>query len=48
MRGLPNTLTFLDGGGEMGERIRQFDWSQTPLGAPQEWPGACERSFRCF
>jgi PAS domain S-box-containing protein len=28
---------FLAGGGEMGERIRTFDWSQTPLGIPEDW-----------
>src|SRR5829696_6457289 len=31
-------LTFLRGGGEMGERIRSKDWSQTPLGSPLSWP----------
>ncbi len=25
-------------GGEMGERIRQFDWSSTPLGPINHWP----------
>jgi hypothetical protein len=25
-------------GGEMGERIRQFDWSTTPLGRMKHWP----------
>lgn len=29
---------FLSGGGEMGERIRTFDWLRTPLGAPSDWP----------
>lgn len=29
---------FLQGGGVMGERIRSFDWSATPLGAPGFWP----------
>ena len=29
---------FLAGGGEMGERIRGFDWSSTPLGSIAEWP----------
>src|SRR5690348_13785747 len=29
---------FLAGGGEMGERIRSKDWSQTPLGPIEEWP----------
>ena len=26
------------GGGEMGERMRAFDWSATPLGAVERWP----------
>jgi len=26
------------GGGEMGSRVRAFDWSATPLGPPQSWP----------
>ena len=26
------------GGGEMGARIRQFDWSKTPLGPISGWP----------
>jgi hypothetical protein len=29
-----NPLAFLAGGGEMGEHIRAFDWSKTPLGPP--------------
>lgn len=32
--------SFLSGGGEMGELIRNFDWSSTPLGAPDNWPGS--------
>lgn len=28
----------LTGGGEMGERIRAFDWEQTPLGPIDRWP----------
>ena len=28
----------LQGGGEMGERIRDFDWSKTPLGSIDGWP----------
>ncbi|MFI7281261.1 SpoIIE family protein phosphatase [Micromonospora chersina] len=27
-------------GGEMGERLRAFDWSATPLGTPDGWPPA--------
>ncbi|HEY0853624.1 MAG TPA: PAS domain-containing protein [Devosia sp.] len=33
-----NRLNFLSGGGEMGERIRQFDWNSGPLGDPRGWP----------
>ena len=29
---------FLDGGGEMGQRIRALDWSATALGPVAEWP----------
>ena len=28
----PNLLA--EGGGEMGRRVREFDWAVTPLGAP--------------
>ncbi|MFF5052463.1 SpoIIE family protein phosphatase [Micromonospora sp. NPDC000663] len=27
-------------GGELGRRLRDFDWSTTPLGAPGQWPAA--------
>ena len=33
-----NPLHFLEGGGEMGERIRLFDWSGTALGPIEQWP----------
>ena len=29
---------FLSGGGEMGERIRAYDWAQSALGPPGSWP----------
>src|SRR5262245_31353949 len=29
--------TWLSGGGEMGERIREFDWASTSLGATSSW-----------
>lgn len=29
---------FLSGGGDMGERIRGFDWSEHPFGPPPSWP----------
>ena len=31
-------LTFLAGGGEMGARMRDMDWSRTALGPPHQWP----------
>jgi PAS domain S-box-containing protein len=33
----PN-LRFLAGGGEMGARMRAFDWARTPVGCPETWP----------
>lgn len=27
---------FLDGGGQMGERIRELDWTATAMGSPAE------------
>lgn len=33
-----NDLSFLSGGGEMGERMRAFDWSTSPVGPPAGWP----------
>jgi signal transduction histidine kinase len=33
-------LAFLAGGGEMGSLIRSYDWSATPLGAPEQWPSS--------
>jgi len=29
---------FLEGGGEMGELTRKFDWSRTPVGSVDGWP----------
>ena len=37
---------FLSGGGEMGERIREFDWSATPLGPLQTWPQSLRTCMR--
>jgi signal transduction histidine kinase/DNA-binding response OmpR family regulator len=34
----PLELTFLAGGGEMGARMRELDWADTPLGPPVAWP----------
>jgi signal transduction histidine kinase/DNA-binding response OmpR family regulator len=33
-------FSFLTGGSEMGDRIRAFDWSQTPIGSPEKWSSA--------
>jgi signal transduction histidine kinase len=35
-----NDLTFLKGGGEMGERMRALDWSSSPVGPAAEWPAS--------
>jgi hypothetical protein len=34
--GLPGD--FLSDGGEMGARMRAFDWATTPFGSPEGWP----------
>jgi len=31
-------LAFLTGGGQLGELMRSFDWSRTPLGPAAAWP----------
>ncbi|WKB51700.1 ATP-binding protein [Eleftheria terrae] len=37
---------FLQGGGEMGARMRAFDWSTTPLGPPEGWPAPLQTATR--
>ena len=37
---MADPLAFLDGGGEMGARVRAHPWHETPLGPPQQWPAA--------
>jgi signal transduction histidine kinase len=37
---------FLAGGGEMGERIREFDWSASPLGPLHTWPQSLRTCMR--
>ena len=39
-------LGFLAGGGEMGARIRAFDWATTPLGDPRTWPSPLRTTLR--
>ncbi len=41
----PSTPSFLFGGGQMGERIRAFAWTQTPLGAPDTWPQSLQSAL---
>ncbi|MBV8551111.1 MAG: PAS domain S-box protein [Acidobacteriaceae bacterium] len=38
------TQTFLAGGGEMGARIRAFDWTSTPLGPIEFWSQSLKTS----
>ena len=35
----------MNGGGEMGRRVRETDWSQTPLGDYQTWPQSLRLSL---
>jgi signal transduction histidine kinase len=39
-------IDFLAGGGEMGERMRALDWTQTPLGSPVNWPQSLKTIVR--
>jgi PAS domain S-box-containing protein len=39
-------LAFVAGGGEMGQRIRELDWSKTPLGPVAEWPQSLRTAVR--
>src|SRR5688572_11714145 len=39
-------LSFLAGGGEMGARIRAFDWASTSLGRPEDWPRSLKTAVR--
>src|SRR4051812_39239118 len=41
----PPTPSFLSGGGEMSERIRDFDWSTAPLGPIHAWPQSLKTSL---
>jgi PAS domain S-box-containing protein len=39
-------LEFLAGGGQMGERMRAFDWGRTALGQPATWPQSLKTIVR--
>ncbi|MBD3581361.1 ATP-binding protein [Flavobacterium selenitireducens] len=43
---LPSDESFLQGGGELGELIRNKNWSKTPLGHPSVWPQSLRTSVR--
>ncbi|MFO1306268.1 MAG: ATP-binding protein [Burkholderiales bacterium] len=40
------SLAHVDRGGDMGARIRAFDWTTTPLGAPGTWPRSLKTAVR--
>jgi PAS domain S-box-containing protein len=42
----PQSLAFLAGGGELGERMRQKDWSETALGPSANWPQSLKTAVR--
>jgi hypothetical protein len=37
---------FLSGGGELGQLMRDFDWSATSIGAPRTWPHNLRMALR--
>jgi len=41
-----NVPEFLHGGGEMGRRMRAFDWTSHPLGPPETWPRSLKTVIR--
>ncbi|MDR3679412.1 MAG: ATP-binding protein [Flavipsychrobacter sp.] len=41
-----STYQFLSGGGEMGQRIREYDWSRTSLGTIDSWPQSLRTCIR--
>ncbi|HYP27575.1 MAG TPA: ATP-binding protein [Blastocatellia bacterium] len=42
----PGVMDFMSGGGEMGARMRAFDWSASPLGPIRDWPQSLKTSVR--
>ncbi len=41
-----HSRAFLADGGEMGRLIRAYDWTSTPLGAPETWPASLRATVR--
>ncbi len=46
MRDSAADLSFLAGGGEMGDRMRRYDWASHPLGTPDAWPQSLKIAIR--
>ncbi len=44
--GTAGKLDFLTGGGEMGERMRAFEWTRSPLGPAAQWPQSLKTIIR--
>lgn len=42
----PAPADFLSGGGEMGARLRAYDWAKSPLGEPSSWPRSQKTAVR--
>jgi hypothetical protein len=42
----PSSTDFLAGGGEMGALTRAYDWSASPLGAPETWSQSLRTALR--
>jgi signal transduction histidine kinase len=40
------TPVWLGGGGALGQLVREFDWTKTPLGAMEEWPQSLKTVVR--
>src|SRR6478736_5406840 len=38
--------SFLNGGGELGQRLREIDWSANPLGPAEHWPHGLKTAVR--
>lgn len=38
--------SFLSGGGEMGQRIREYNWDSSSLGNPSSWPQSLKMAMR--
>ena len=43
---LDQNLQFLAGGGELGARMRAFDWASTSLGPAEFWPRSLKTAVR--